>query len=610
MERSRHPISHQRHLAWALLMTASVLGLSSCNLTGKPDNHQLAAAQEVRHQLPNLPALPPLHFLTLLNQDPNDAVLTLGRFLFNDPILSRNNDTSCATCHLANHGFADGNSLAVGSLGQGGPTGDTVGAKFGQGTLSTRRTLGDDGFGHYGQRFMFRNALSTINVGYRHSRFAGHGLLADGRFGSLEFQVLLPIHTPEELCGSNPVPQVAPDQNPFRAGGPFFPEAITVHHSHKWDRFHGTNQSGFNARPEVIKEIPVKRPNGNPSIPVRNECTALAVAKVRSVGNYRRLAYQAFGTSQITEQHLGKALAAFVMTHVANRTPYDRFVAGDDQALTEEQLLGLMVFNHDFKEAFTFAGKSHQGAGCANCHKPPLFGGKGYASLGVISDPRSALTKPQGVVNAESGFVHRPLGARGRIPRCLIDGITTIGDYAPDIGRANGSFADTDCFKFRIPQLRNVIETYPYFHHGSARGQDTFSLDLKHRALAALKQVIAYHLRGPIDLRFQGKQDINRPFSDLTYQKDYLIPVGYQDFLGNPRLSNGLFPVELSPSENAALLAFVAFGLWDQDSVITGARGNDVSHPQAVPSGFQPTISRDFGQQWERPPLADPLVGH
>ena len=67
-----------------------------------------------------LKILPDPDFMKTLKHTPSKDEIELGRMLFNDPILSRNNDVSCATCHLSNHGFADGNRLNFGALGKGG----------------------------------------------------------------------------------------------------------------------------------------------------------------------------------------------------------------------------------------------------------------------------------------------------------------------------------------------------------------------------------------------------------------------------------------------------------------------------------------------------------
>ena len=94
-----------------------------------------------------LKPLPQIHYMSLFGRKPGKTELELGRLLFNDPILARNNDVSCATCHLANHGFADGIGLSVGALGIGGPTRKNVGDEFATGFIASNREVGDDGFG-------------------------------------------------------------------------------------------------------------------------------------------------------------------------------------------------------------------------------------------------------------------------------------------------------------------------------------------------------------------------------------------------------------------------------------------------------------------------------
>ena len=88
------------------------------------DEKRVKLSKEVRSKYSkHLKKLPPLNYSKIFGSLPDKDRLELGRQLFNDPILSRNNDVSCATCHLSNHGFADGNSLSVGTLGKGGPNG-------------------------------------------------------------------------------------------------------------------------------------------------------------------------------------------------------------------------------------------------------------------------------------------------------------------------------------------------------------------------------------------------------------------------------------------------------------------------------------------------------
>lgn len=96
---------------------------------------------------------------------PTDNLLTeegieLGRFLFYDPILSKDSTISCSSCHLQEHAFTDAKAISAGV----------------NGTLGTR------------------SAMSLFNVGYYNT-----GLFWDGRSANLEIQALEPIENPLEM---------------------------------------------------------------------------------------------------------------------------------------------------------------------------------------------------------------------------------------------------------------------------------------------------------------------------------------------------------------------------------------------------------------------------
>ncbi len=93
------------------------------------------------------------------NNPNTETKVALGRVLFFDGRLSRNNRIACATCHHPNHGFADGKRLAIGIDGQRGS----------------------------------RHTPSLINVGYSNLLFW------DGRVATLEEQALHPIQNPKEM---------------------------------------------------------------------------------------------------------------------------------------------------------------------------------------------------------------------------------------------------------------------------------------------------------------------------------------------------------------------------------------------------------------------------
>ncbi|MCZ2123233.1 MAG: right-handed parallel beta-helix repeat-containing protein [Anaerolineales bacterium] len=92
----------------------------------------------------------------------NPDKVELGRLLFFDPILSQNNDMSCASCHNPGLGFTDGKGLAVGNNGT----------------------------------TLHRSAMSLWNVAYNTSFFW------DGRINSLEEQTNTPITSPDEMASA------------------------------------------------------------------------------------------------------------------------------------------------------------------------------------------------------------------------------------------------------------------------------------------------------------------------------------------------------------------------------------------------------------------------
>ena len=559
-------------------------------------------SQEIRKKFKDqLKLLPKPPFKKVLGYEITKAEANLGRMLFNDPILSRNNDVSCATCHLTNHGFADGNRLNFGALGAGGPTGKNVGKKWGAGTLSLNRFCSDDGFGFHCDDPMFRNSLSTINVIYRADPRKDSGLLWDGRFGRLAFQALLPIHTKEEMCGVNPIPI---KNNPFKKGGLLFNKPVTVKHSHLYDPRSGKQIFTFNSPPQKVHSVESFRENQSITYPSRNECMAIAVAKVRKVPWYRKR-FKKIYQSQVTDILMGKALSAFVSTHIANKSPYDLFVAGQD-SLSIQQLKGLAIFMTPLGENVTIDNQNLKGGGCAYCHSPPFFGGSDFYTLGVKGDDRSSLSRPK-IIFQSGGFAINVKTSHGTLPACHIATLSaSTTNASPDIGRAIATSDTKDCFKFRTPVLRNVIETYPYFHHGTETGLNTHRKlihpkQFKNISLSALKHAIEYHLRGPVDTKKVSVFQPQKVFFDPFFQIDPLISPILMQF-GPPEKSQH-YPVKLDTTSLHALLNFVAFGLYDKKAVRKGYLNNNLSHPSRVPSGFLPSVTRDHGQQTELPPL-------
>ena len=550
-------------------------------------------SKEVRATWPeHLKLLPKIDFEATLGFTPNKDQIELGRLLFSDPILSRNNDVSYATCHLSNHGFSDGQRLSFGALGKGGATGENVGSSWGRGHLTLNRLCDHDGFQFYCDKPMNRNTLSTVNVAFRANNNEDRGLMWDGRFGKLFHTSILPIMSAREMCGVNPVPIKS---NFFSKQGKLFKESVKVFFATPSDSFSGKDLEGFYSKEKLVEEIPSIRGSGEISKPTKTECLAIAIAKLRRVKKYKELFSKAFDDKSINDKNLGKALASFVSTHVSRNTKFDQFVKGKN-SLNKEQLFGLAMFLSPAGKVFSFGNREVTGAGCVDCHKPPLFSDKKFLSLGVKSDSRSDLSQARLIVSKKTNITD--VGSRGVKANCYIENKTADSQsgYGPDIGRAEVTGRLEDCFKFRVPTLRNVIETYPYFHHGNGLGQGGQSKNFKERSEKALLQVIDYHLKGPVN---QGQINSllgSRRYFDESFLKDSFVPIELQTFTQSKGV---VFPIILDKEMKLWLLSFVAYGLQDLDSTRIGELGNDVSHPKRVPSGLKPSITRDFGTQIE-----------
>jgi cytochrome c peroxidase len=135
------------------------------------------------------------------------------------------------------------------------------------------------------------------------------------------------------------------------------------------------------------------------------------IPQLNAVAGYKDRFQKVFGTD-VTSDGIAKAIAAFERTILSGDSAYDKFQAGDENALTEAQKRGMKLF---------------EDVGCDSCHKPPLFSNYMYQNAGIGS------AKPE-----------------------------------PDKGRMSVTGNEKDLGKFRVPSLRNVAVTGPYFHDGSA----------------------------------------------------------------------------------------------------------------------------------------------
>lgn len=117
----------------------------------------------------------------------------------------------------------------------------------------------------------------------------------------------------------------------------------------------------------------------------------------------------------VTLANAQKAIAVFEATLITPNAPFDRYLKGDDSALTAQQKQGLRTF---------------MGKGCSACHNGINVGGGMYAPFGAVEKPGAELLPPD------------------------------------DKGRFAVTKTASDEYVFKVPTLRNIALTAPYFHSG------------------------------------------------------------------------------------------------------------------------------------------------
>lgn len=155
-----------------------------------------------------------------------------------------------------------------------------------------------------------------------------------------------------------------------------------------------------------------------------------AIAVLKSIEGYDALFTKAFGPNSINADNLAKAIAAYERTLITPNSPYDRYAKGDKSALTPAQVKGMEVF---------------ASTGCTACHSGAAFMG-----------PKM----PPGVP-----FLNK-------FPTFADNEFTKKYDLMADEGRKEVTGKASDAHMFKVPTLRNVALTAPYFHNGAVKTLD------------------------------------------------------------------------------------------------------------------------------------------
>jgi cytochrome c peroxidase len=188
---------------------------------------------------------------------------------------------------------------------------------------------------------------------------------------------------------------------------------------------------------------------GNPS-------TDAVVARLRMIPEYNARFRAVFG-DDVTIGSLSKAIAAFERTLVSGNSPFDRYVAGNRDAMTEPARRGMLLFNAKARcsVCHTFAGVF------AVNQSFPFFTDQMYHNTGIATnEPSFGPLAKRAAALAKAG------GAKADLDRLAAEpGGGALGRFL-----VSGNVMDIGAFK--TPSLRDVELTGPYFHDGSAKTLD------------------------------------------------------------------------------------------------------------------------------------------
>ncbi|MDO6677681.1 cytochrome-c peroxidase [Shewanella sp. 4_MG-2023] len=144
----------------------------------------------------------------------------------------------------------------------------------------------------------------------------------------------------------------------------------------------------------------------------------LAVDTIASMPAYVARFNDIYGSNEVNIDRITDAIATFEKTLVTPNSPFDKYLEGDKKAISADAQTGYQLFKDK---------------GCVACHNGPAVGGTMYMKMGLI--------KPFHTDN-------------------------------PAEGRKGVTGKEADKFVFKVPTLRNIELTYPYFHDGSVWNLD------------------------------------------------------------------------------------------------------------------------------------------
>ncbi|MCF6250829.1 MAG: c-type cytochrome, partial [Methylococcaceae bacterium] len=148
------------------------------------------------------------------------------------------------------------------------------------------------------------------------------------------------------------------------------------------------------------------------------------VARLKTIEGYQHSFNKAFGKNSISKDNATKAIAAYERTLITPNSPFDKYVKGNKSAMTAQQIRGM--------------NKAVE-LGCTGCHSGPAFNGPGTFQKFPV-------------------FNNGSISAQFKLKK--------------DKGLAEVTGKKEDEHMWKVPTLRNIALTAPYFHNGSVKTLD------------------------------------------------------------------------------------------------------------------------------------------
>ncbi len=202
--------------------------------------------------------------------------------------------------------------------------------------------------------------------------------------------------------------------------------------------------------------------------------------RLRQIPEYIKRFKEVFGTERPEGMDAWRAIAAFERTLVQRDTPFDKYKLGDKNAMSEDAVKGMKIFE----------GKGN----CTQCHNGPMLTDQKYYNLGV---PENLVFEEDALKQITFRFEQYAKGVPEEVYR----------KTKTDLGLYYRSKRDVDMGKFRTPSLRYLVYTPPYMHNGN---------------FWSLEEVVDFYDQG-------GDEDqIAKGFGHST-KTDLLKPLGLTD---------------------------------------------------------------------------------